>query len=210
MFRKILSGVFGLILALTAAGIAAAQSSYSIRPGDTLSIEVLEDSTLNRKVLVLPDGSVTFPMAGTIPAAGRSPEQLRQTLIARLTPNFATAPSVYVAVSDIPKPETGAGGSAALKEATQSVYVMGEVNKPGLLEVKPGTTLLQALAVSGGFSKFAATKRIQLHRTDAKSWRTTIYGFDFTRPAGGGATIGGATVLAPGDVIVIPQRHLFE
>ncbi len=72
---------------------AAAQNNYVIRSGDTLQIEVLEDSNLNRTTLVLPDGSISFPMAGTVQAKGKSVDQLRQSLSSSLASNFATAPS---------------------------------------------------------------------------------------------------------------------
>ena len=207
MFMKSLLAIAGLAISLLA-GTASAQG-YRIQPGDTLSIEVLEDDTLNRQVLVLPDGTITFPMAGTLPAAGRSPEQLRETLSTRLAPNFASPPNIYVAVSRLKEDSPGVAGQAA-DAVTQNVYVMGEAVKPGLIEVEPGTTLLQALAVAGGFGKFAATRRVQLHRATGQANQVKIYAFDYNRPAGGKGTISGATVLAPGDVIVIPQRRLFE
>ena len=62
-----------LTLALfgTTAPGANAQSVYKIRPGDTLNIEVLEDEGLNRNVLVLPDGTISFPLVGTVKARSR-------------------------------------------------------------------------------------------------------------------------------------------
>ena len=62
--------VFFLMAGL--AGAAAAQSDYRIQPGDTLQIEVLEDPNLNRSVLVLPDGSISVPLVGTVRAGGRN------------------------------------------------------------------------------------------------------------------------------------------
>ena len=50
---------------------------------------------------------------------------------------------------------------------TFPIYVMGQVATPGMVEVEPGTTLLQAIALAGGLDRFAATKRIQLRRTDS-------------------------------------------
>ncbi len=67
MFKWIISA----ILAFGLAGAALAQGSdYKIRSGDSLSIEVLEDASLNRVLLVLPDGNVSFPLAGNVKAAG--------------------------------------------------------------------------------------------------------------------------------------------
>ena len=83
---------------------------------------------------------------------------------------------------------------------------MGEVAKPGGMDVLPGTTLLQALAEAGGFTKFGASKRIELRRTDPSSHTERVYLFNY-RGSGG---ISGSTVLQAGDVIVVPERRLFE
>ena len=56
----------GLIISLVSATGAFAQQGYQIRPGDVLSVEVLQDPSLNREVLVLPDGSISFPFAGKV------------------------------------------------------------------------------------------------------------------------------------------------
>jgi polysaccharide export outer membrane protein len=90
------------------------------------------------------------------------------------------------------------------------VYALGEFVEPGRKEVKPGTTLLQFLAEGGGLDKFAAEKRIELHRTDPQTGKVTTYLFNYRTPGGGSSGINGGTVLAPGDVVKVPQRRLFE
>ena len=71
------------------------------------------------------------------------------------------------------------------------------------MQLAPGTTVLQAFAEMGGFSKFAATKRIQLRRG------ATTYKLNYDMIEAGTSTDGGTT-LKDGDVIVVPQRKLFE
>jgi polysaccharide biosynthesis/export protein len=85
--------------------------------------------------------------------------------------------------------------------------VMGQVNKPGPAAVPPGATLLQALAVGGGFTNFAATRRIELLRQDS-SGDEQAYSYNYDAMISGARTR--AVVLRPGDVIVVPQRRLFE
>lgn len=194
----------GLVLGL--APLANAQDNYVIRSGDTLKIEVLEDSGLNRSTLVLPDGSISFPMAGTVPARGRTVEQLRQSLGAALSSNFANTPNIYVSVTSLTKTRPRGTGSARKLEA----YILGEVSAPGLKEVKRGTTILQFLAESGGLTKFAAEKRIELHRTDPKTGAITTYLFNYRTPRGSNSRITGSTKLTTGDVVKIPRRRLFE
>lgn len=189
-----------MILALTwlvlAAFPAAAQDTYQIKPGDTLRIEVLEDSNLNRTALVLPDGTIAVPMAGTMKATGRTVGDVQADLAKRIAPNFAATPNVYVSVDQLAAPVTAS-------TTTVDVYVLGEAGSPGHYEVKPTTTILQFMAQMGGFSRFAATNRIQLLRTDRKGKQTT-YSLDLAAPA----NLAGR--VQNGDVFIIPPRKLFE
>ena len=151
--RKLPASVFMFMMAIglfVSADRAAAQDNYVIRPGDTLQIEVLEDPGLNRSVLVLPDGTINFPMAGTVGARGRSVSEVQQNLSTALAPNFAAAPNVYVSVGSL------AQSAPRSSSRLMDVYAIGEIERPGRAEVDPGTTLLQFLAEAGGPTVFAA------------------------------------------------------
>ena len=190
---------FLAICAALLAGVSAwAQAGYQIQPGDRLSIEVLEDPALNRQVLVLPDGSFSFPLVGRVVTNGQSTTAVQNTLAGALAPNFSSTPSVFVSVAGLN--ESAFLGAGA---ATIDVYVMGEVNTPGKIAVERGTTLLQFLAESGGFTNFAATNRIQLRR----GGKTVVFNY---RAVEAGAVLNQQTALADGDIIVVPQRKLFE
>lgn len=203
MLKILLMPFVALFIALTLATGVAAQG-YNIRSGDTLLLEVLEDASLNRSLLVLPDGNVSVPQVGSVRAAGRTIDQVRSAVAAGLASNFAAAPTVYMSVSQL---ATRVARTAAAEKVI-SVYTIGEVAKPGKVDVAPGTTLLQFLAESGGLTKFAASKRIQLRRTDAKTGREAVYGYNFSAVMAG--AVAPMIVLREGDVIVVPQRHLFE
>ena len=203
--KRILMNIIAALLVLPLVGIPAfAQDSYRIKPGDVVRVEVLEDASLNRDAIVLPDGRISFPLAGTIKAGGRSVEQVRSDVIAKLSSNFATEPTVFVSLTQLAP--AVAGGVASAR--TETIYILGEVANPGAHEIERGTTMLQALAQVGGFSKFAATKRIQLRRTD-KSRTEKIYNVNYKEILQGKTSIG-TTVLGAGDVIIVPQRRLFE
>lgn len=189
------------VLAGLLAAPAAAQDGYRLRSGDVLRIEVLEDASLNRAVLVAPDGRVSLPMAGALVAGGRTVEQVQADLAGRLAPNFAAPPTVFVSLERVAEPRAATGGPAAKKLI--GIYVMGEAAKPGRLEIEPQTTVLQAFAQMGGFTKFAAKKRIQLRR-DGKTFPLNYSAIE------AGTSTAGATQLQEGDVIVVPQRRLFE
>ena len=195
--RQIITLLAALFLALP----ALAQSTYKVKPGDVLQIEVLEDASLNRSALVLPDGTISFPLAGNVRAAGRSVNQIRDTLAERLASNFATKPTVFVALATL-------GKRAAGKPRTISIFALGELAKPGEHKMKRGTTLLQFLAQAGGFTKFAATKRIQIRRRDPNTGQEHVFGFNYDALEKGRGR--GFGPLRDGDVIVVPQRRLFE
>ncbi len=192
---------FALFL-LPILALSAYAQDYRVQPGDTLQIEVLEDATLNRSAIVLPDGQITIPVAGTIRVAGRSLEQVQAELARRLAPSFASTPTVFVTLTALAVREE------PLPPRTIPIYVLGAANAPGKVDILPGTTLLAAIAQAGGLSPFAAKKRIQLRRID-KSGTERVYNLDFDAIERG-AIGGGATRLVSGDVIVIPQRKLFE
>jgi polysaccharide export outer membrane protein len=196
---KLLAALVALALSVT----AATAQDYRVQPGDSLSIEVIEDPGLNRSVLVLPDGSFSFPFVGALRASGQSVTEIQSALTTALAPNFAAPPTVVVSVGSIAERAAGTG------PALVPIYVIGEVNSPGKIEVRRGTTLLQFLAESGGFTRFAATNRVQLRRVDPQTGQETVRVFDY-RAAVRGATGGGAIALRSGDVVIVPERRLFE
>ena len=87
--------------------------------------------------------------------------------------------------------------------------MLGEISSPGEKKVRRGTTVLQALASTGGFTKFAATKRILLRRTNSRTGEQSVSRINYKAIASG-ASGGKDVVLADGDVIIVPERRLFE
>ncbi len=193
--------ILGLIVGAVLCAGAIAQE-YQLRVGDVIAVEVIEDSSLNRQVLIQPDGRISFPFAGSIPAANRSLSQVEANLRTALAPNFATPPTIFVGLASLSPEEEE-------RSDTISIYVIGEVDAPGRKEVERGTTFLQALAETGGFTPFAAQRRIQLRRADPASGQEFIYRFDL-RAVSDGARISGNSNLRDGDVILVPERRLFE
>jgi polysaccharide export outer membrane protein len=200
--------VFAMLALLISVTTAAAQDGYRIRSGDVLAIEVLQDPSLNRELLVLPDGSISFPFAGVIQAGGRTIGEVSDTLSAAIAGNFATPPNVFVTVRSLRDvPRTGTGGPAA--PATITVYFMGEVANPGARELPHGVTFLQGLSQSGGLTNFAAERRIQIRRTDPHTLQQSVSTVDY-RALSRGARLSQEIRLMDGDVILVPERGLFE
>ena len=211
MLRTLLA----LILSVLLVPAAWAQSSYRIQAGDVLQMEVLEDPSLNRSLLVLPDGSVSLPLAGAISAKGKSVDTMRAAISSALASKFASPPTIFLSVGQLNPTTTAVAQAVAGMAATNvtssgmvSIYALGEVNKQGRVDVEPGMTLLQFLAESGGMTKFAATKRIQLRRANKKTGQETVYHYNFKAVQQGASAP--VIVLREGDVIVVPERKLFE
>jgi polysaccharide export outer membrane protein len=201
---KLIRLVSVVMLFVVCAVSAQAQGDYRIRVGDVLQIEVLEDPSLDRAVAVLPNGQISFPFAGTLNAGGRTIGQVQAAIQTALSPNFAAPPTVFVGVQPFRDEQALA---EAMIGPSIDVYFVGEVNRPGMIQVKQGTTLLQAVAISGGVSRFAAIKRIQLRRTGSDGvQRVTI--LNYKALADGAVT--NDIELKDGDVILVPERRLFE
>lgn len=194
------------------ATVAVAQTNYLIRPGDSLQVEVLEDPSLNRTVVVLPDGRFSFPFAGTIRAGGRTLTQVERGLTAAIASNFAVDPNVFVSIARLREvvPQAQIEAEAAPEaEPTMSVFFIGEIASPGEKSLSLGTTFLQSLASSGGFTNFAAQKRIQVRRTNPTTQaqqRLVVNYKDLARGRGEAVDF----PLQEGDVILVPERRLFE
>jgi polysaccharide export outer membrane protein len=206
MMRFLKTLLAGLIVSLFAT-LAAAQSDYQIRAGDTLQIEVFEDSALNRAVVVLSDGRISFPFAGTLRVAGRTVREVQASITTAISSNFSVPPTVFVAVQ--PAPVVPRTAFTPAPPPTINIYFLGEVSAPGAKPVAPGTTFLQAMAQSGGLTRFAASKRVQLRRTDPITGQPHVFTINY------GAILDGARMrnditLIDGDIIVVPGRRLFE
>lgn len=199
---KLIATIVALVWTTAA---AFAQEGYRVRSGDTLSIEVLQDPALNRQALVLPDGRFSFPFAGTLSASGRTIGQIEAALSAAIAANFNAAPDVFVSVTP---GERRAVSSSSSATTTMDVYFLGEVGAPGPKSLPIGTTILQALSTSGGFTNFAATKRVQLRRTDQNGLQS-VYEINYDALEQG-AQIRNDVALQDGDVILVPERRLFE
>lgn len=199
---KLMRAFVAMLFVLPLLTVQALAQDYRLKPGDVLQIEVLEDATLNRTAIVLPDGQISLPLVGSVPAAGRSLAQVQGDLATQLSGSFATPPTVYVTLSAL------AERLPPVEPRTIDVFVVGAANAPGQLEMEPGSTVLQAVAQAGGMSPFAAKKRIQVRRTD-KNGNEKTYRLNYEAiEQGEGA--GGAMRVVDGDVIIIPQRKLFE
>ena len=125
-----------------------APGPYRIAAGDTLDIVVWGEDKVSGPAQVRPDGMISVALVGDLPAAGQTPEQLASTISDALT-RYIDKPNVVVRVA--------ATGS-------RHFFVMGQVRAPGMYELRAGETLIQALAVAGGFTDFASQGHVKIIR----------------------------------------------
>lgn len=222
VLRPLVGCLSVVLLILLAGGTALAQQNptagnteaeqkapYRLSPGDTIFISVLEDPELDTQALILPDGRISMPVAGTAIAGGRTPDQLAALLQKRLRRNFVSAPNVTVLVTGLAEESTEEGGEEELAE----VYVLGEVTRPGRYEYHPDKPIsaAQALALAGGPGPFAARARIQVRERNPE---TGIEGFrllDYEALEDGRISSSrDLEPLADRAVILVPERGLFE
>ncbi|MEC4682991.1 MAG: polysaccharide biosynthesis/export family protein [Nitrospirota bacterium] len=187
-FRRVCS-VFFLFLALFGASIlspvrALATEPYRIGVGDSLSILVWNEPQLTQNLIVLPDGKVSFPLAGTLQAAGYTTEELSRHIASRLTSVFKKRPSVSVIVRSI---------------GNNFFYVMGAVGHAGIVPFTHNINLLQAIILAGGANLSAKKEAVILIRDNKPR---TISIEDLEK----GKHLEDNIPIRPQDTIIVPIR----
>jgi polysaccharide export outer membrane protein len=158
---------------------------YLIGPGDLLQIFVWKEPDLTRDVTVRLDGRITVALLGDVEAAGRTPQLLGEELAKSLS-KFLETPRVTVGVS---------------QANSTRFYVVGQVGKPGDFPMSGRTTVLQGLALAGGFREFAKTDSIVIVRQDRSGQVVIPVNY---KKLEDGKDISQNVVLRPGDTIVVP------
>jgi polysaccharide biosynthesis/export protein len=127
---------------------AASDDSYVIGANDVLAINVWKEPEVSRSVPVRSDGKISLPLVGELQASGQTPRQLEQEISKRLE-SYISEPEVTVIVTD---------------SKSQKVNILGMVVKPGAYLLTSSTTVLDAIAMAGGFKDFAKQKSIYVLR----------------------------------------------
>ena len=147
--------IFGLLLVLC---WSTAASSQALQPGDTISISVYQDPKLDRQVLIGPSGMISFPLAGQIRAGGMTPEALETVLKSKLKDKFTEEPDITVSFVTPAVPPPPRQVEEDLRRTR--IFITGEVLRPGFFMVRTRLTVMQAVAMAGGFGPYAAKRRI--------------------------------------------------
>ena len=175
-----------LLLATNLPALAQSDSSYKLRHGDALTVSVWRDEALRMAVRVLPDGSITFPLAGRVEVVGLSTTEA-EVRVAEKLKKYIPVPVVTVAI-------TATDGNR--------VYVLGKVVNPGAVTLtSPETTVLQMLSQVGGLDRFADGNSIRVLRNSPQGNKVLLVRYDDLVK---GNQLESNVVLMPGDTILVP------
>jgi polysaccharide biosynthesis/export protein len=173
--------------------------AQNLRPGDTVHISVFQDPKLDQTIVVSPDGTIGFPLAGHIKAGGLTPKAVEDELRSRLAKNYTGPLDITVTLAAVNKDSED--------ETKPRFYVTGEVQRPGPYTIRTRTSVIQAISLAGGMGPFAAKQRIQIHRQVSGADSILLFNY-FAYESG--AEITNNIDLRSGDVIIVPERGLLE
>ncbi|MXO75491.1 polysaccharide export protein [Altererythrobacter aerius] len=183
----------GEMPAPTALDYASPVRDFYIGPGDKLKIDVFGVPEMTREAQVDGAGQLSFPLVGTVTAAGRTPAQVSADIEQRLRANYVKNPQVTVNVEE---------------SYNQTLTVDGQVVKPGMYPLVGRLTLQRAVALAGGTAEFAKLKDVIVRREVGDQTYIGIYNLDAIRR---GNYID--PEVYPSDVIVVgdsKERRLFR
>lgn len=183
--------LLSLLLVVSAVSSAHASDanvdqSYEIQAGDVLFVSVWKEEDMQREVLVGPDGTISFPLAGDMSISGKTVAQVRAELVGRIS-EYIPDPSISVSI---------------VKVAGNKIYVLGQVNKPGEFVIDRQVDVMQALSMAGGMTPFADLNDIKILRRGNDGIQQVMM-FDYKRVSRG-KSLNQNVILKSGDTIMVP------
>ena len=164
---------------------AETSQSYRLRQGDLIQVSVWGEDKLQKESLVLPDGSITYPLAGRVDVVGLTSVEAEKRIAEKLK-TYLPDPQVSVVIVSIE------GNNA---------HVLGKVLKPGQVPMTGPMTVLDALSVAGGLDKFADQSNIKVLRNTPQGQKVIPIHYDQLIR---GDRLDGNITLNPGDTVLVP------
>jgi polysaccharide export outer membrane protein len=161
-------------------------SQYLLSPGDLIEISVWKEESMQKEqTLVAPDGNITFPLAGTIMAAGKPMFALEEAIAIKLA-DYIADPVVTVKL---------------LQNNGNTIFVIGKVNKPGQYPANRRIDVMQALSLAGGLTVFADDNSIHVLRRVGNVIK--VFPFDY-KDVLDGEHLEQNILLEAGDTVTVP------
>jgi len=176
--------IFGQVCAQPAADIP----EYRVGVDDVLEISVLRPESWTTFVSVALDGNINFPYVGNVSVKDLTLTQIRSEIEKRLSDGYIKYPVVSVALRE---------------NRSKKFFVYGEVIKPGLYILEENMTVLKAISVSGGFTKYGSSSRVKILRLkpEGKGYQTIKVNIGEVVSGNSNADI----PLSSGDIIVVSE-----
>ena len=160
--------------------------NYLLAPGDLIEISVWKEESMQKEqTLIAPDGNITFPLAGTIMAAGKPMSALEEAIAIKLA-DYIADPVVTVKL---------------LQNNGNTIFVIGKVNKPGQYPANRRIDVMQALSLAGGLTVFADDNSIHVLRRVGKDVK--VFPFDY-KDVLDGEHLEQNIILEAGDTVTVP------
>lgn len=126
----------------------------SLGPGDVIEVTVYDEPSMSKTFKVAPNGTIDFPLVGTLEIEGKEPQEIADLIKTRLRDGkILKNPSVSVLVKEV---------------NSKKIAVFGQVQKPGQFPMTEGMTIVQAISLAGGFTSLADRDRVTLNRRVSK------------------------------------------
>jgi polysaccharide export outer membrane protein len=193
MFKALVSATLVAATLVFTGGVPAqAQQAniqpYLLQPGDMLDISIWGEEDMRRQVLVLPNGMISYALAGHINVAGMTPEMAEAEVKRRLVEgNYYVDPPLTLSV---------------VQTRGHELFVMGRVRNPGAITATRRLDVMQTLSLAGGLDEFADKNAIMIIRRDGN--RQNMFRFNYSDVVSG-KDLTSNIVLQPGDVLVVPE-----
>ena len=178
----------------------------ALLPGDEISITVFRNDEYNRKFIIPSDGSVFFPNIGTIKVEGESPDKISKIISAGLS-NYLVNPQVIVDIVKFNNPVRIVNPQVSVEVVAfggQKIFVLGEVNKPGVFLADGNTTIVEIITMAGGPTLDAKQNNVLLIRNGKDKTKPELQLVDIESILSQGNTVYNL-ILQRGDIVFVPR-----
>lgn len=158
----------------------------AVGPGDLFDVRVFGEPTMSANYEVSGDGTINFPLVGSVEVAGKTPPQIENELQTRLADGYLKNPSVSVRVTDY---------------RSRRVSIFGQVRQPGTFPYSENMSVVEVITKAGGFTSMAKKNAVRVTRKNGAATESIIVAVE---DIGQGRAPN--FVLRPGDVVFVPER----
>ncbi len=167
---------------------AGEETEYTVGVGDILEVRILKPDTSTERVTVSPDGDISMAYIGSLKVKGLTISKIQQLIQTRLANGFLKYPVVAVSL---------------IESHSRNFTISGEINRPGTYPLGDNTTVLKAISIGGGFTRFGSSSKVKVLRPRKDRPGYMKIDVDVNKVMDGNAEAD--IVLEPGDIVVVSE-----